>query len=82
LRELVSLRGLNEVEKPNDYAKLGGRIQLLHEVIEAGLARVLQKERHHRTRQKEATASRRVPVEAEKRHASRRRRVFSEGSNS
>jgi hypothetical protein len=42
--ELIAARGLAEDEKPPHAEKLGGRIQLLHEVIEAGLA-VLSTER-------------------------------------
>ena len=35
--ELVRSRDLNEDEKPENRVKLAGRIQLLHEVIAAGL---------------------------------------------
>lgn len=34
---LVRSRGLDEDEKPRGHEKLGGRVQLLHEVIAAGL---------------------------------------------
>jgi len=37
LAELVRSRGLNEETKPESKEKLAGRIQLLHEVIEAGI---------------------------------------------
>jgi len=37
LAELVAKRGLSEHEKPEDRVKLAGRIQLLHEVIHAGI---------------------------------------------
>lgn len=39
--KLVALRRLNEKEKPADRKKLAGRIQLLHEVLEAGLKSLL-----------------------------------------
>ena len=42
LAELVAKRGLNETEKPRDYAKIGGRIQLLHEVIAKGIRTLLK----------------------------------------
>ena len=38
---LVNARGLGETTKPADRAKLAGRIQLLHEVIENGLSALL-----------------------------------------
>ena len=37
LAELVANRKLNENEKPSDRKQIAGRIQLLHEVIVAGL---------------------------------------------
>lgn len=37
-RELVAIRGLNEQRKDLGRSKLAGRIELLHEVIAAGLA--------------------------------------------
>jgi hypothetical protein len=40
---LVRDRGLKEDKKPADCSKLAGRIQLLHEVIEAGLAALNKK---------------------------------------
>ena len=40
---LVKARGLFESAKPIDRAKIGGRIKLLHEVIEAGLAQLATK---------------------------------------
>lgn len=42
---LVKARGLAESLKPEDRAKLAGRIKLLHEVIEAGLVQLLSKEK-------------------------------------
>lgn len=36
--KLVQERGLAETSKQNDRSKIGGRIRLLHEVFEAGLA--------------------------------------------
>jgi len=36
--ELVDARGLTEREKTEDRSKIAGRVQLLHEVIAAGLA--------------------------------------------
>jgi hypothetical protein len=42
---LVSERGLCETEKPNDRSKISGRIKLLHEVIERGLAALSAKEK-------------------------------------
>lgn len=40
---LVHDRGLAETEKTDDRSKLAGRIRLLHEVIEAGLAALKKK---------------------------------------
>jgi hypothetical protein len=40
LAALVRLRGLNEEQKPDDREKMAGRVQLLHEVIEAGLKHI------------------------------------------
>lgn len=40
LAVLVRARGLDEDEKPEDREKMAGRIQLLHEVIEAGLKQI------------------------------------------
>lgn len=42
---LANLRGLQEDDKTDSREKLGGRIQLLHEVIEAGLQALLDSER-------------------------------------
>lgn len=39
--ELVKLRGLNEDEKPATREKLAGRIELFHELIQAGLRTLL-----------------------------------------
>ena len=39
---LAKVRGLQENEKTEDRGKLGDRIQLLHEVIETGLRRLLE----------------------------------------
>lgn len=36
--ELVRSRGLAEDEKPNDFARIAGRVALLHDVIARGLA--------------------------------------------
>ena len=41
---LAKLRGLQEEEKTDNRQRLGGRIQLLHEVIETGLRTLLQSE--------------------------------------
>jgi hypothetical protein len=40
---LVALRGLNEDVKPPTRDKLAGRIQLLHEVIDAGLEALMKR---------------------------------------
>lgn len=40
LGRLVRTRGLSEASKPTHQRKIAGRIKLLHEVIEAGLAAV------------------------------------------
>lgn len=42
LHQLVQLRELGEIQKSTDRQKLAGRIQLLHEVIEAGLDTLLR----------------------------------------
>jgi len=42
--QLARFRGLQEEEKTDSREKLGGRIQLLHEVIEAGLRTLLSAE--------------------------------------
>jgi len=44
LAELVQQRGFAEKNKPKSMKKLAGRIVLFHEVIEAGLEAVLNKE--------------------------------------
>ena len=44
LAELVRLRGLNEDFKSDNRDKVGARIQLLHEVIEAGIQAVRNRE--------------------------------------
>jgi hypothetical protein len=41
---LTKLRGLQEDSKTDSREKLGGRIQLLHEVIEVGLGTLLDRE--------------------------------------
>jgi hypothetical protein len=41
---LVASRGLTEEEKPVTRKKLGGRIQLLHAIIQAGLASLAAQE--------------------------------------
>ena len=41
--EIIRARGLAERMKERGYGKLAGRIQLLHEVIEAGLTSVLRR---------------------------------------
>lgn len=41
---LVQLRGFQEENKTNSRKNIGGRIQLLHEVIEAGLRELLKAE--------------------------------------
>ena len=46
---LVKERGLSEERKSEDRTKLAGRIQLLHEVIEAGLLAVARKEEANQT---------------------------------
>ena len=46
--ELVKLRGLNEETKPGDRTKLAGRIQLLQEVISAGLGALSRETNGHR----------------------------------
>ena len=38
LRDLVTIRGLNEHRKDQGRSKLAGRIELLHDVIAAGIA--------------------------------------------
>lgn len=45
LAELVRLRGLSEVEKPDNHQLIAGRIELFHEVIRTGLAQLLDAER-------------------------------------
>lgn len=40
-RELVKQRGLSEDEKPSDRLRIGGRIQLFHEVIRRGILELL-----------------------------------------
>lgn len=48
-KKLVKFRKLAENEKPEDKKKLAGRIELLNEVIEAGIEKLLKKEiRKHR----------------------------------
>jgi hypothetical protein len=47
--ELVLKRGLKETEKTEDKDQIGGRIMLFHEIIEAGIAVLLQKEENHAT---------------------------------
>ena len=42
---LVRKRGLFEDEKPDDYARIAGRITLFHEVIERGLFALEKEER-------------------------------------
>jgi hypothetical protein len=44
---LVRRRGLNEDEKAQSREKLAGRIQLLHDVIAAGLSSLDQSDGHH-----------------------------------
>lgn len=44
LAQLVKLRGLSETEKMAHRAPIAGRIKLLHEVIQAGLTQLLEKE--------------------------------------
>jgi hypothetical protein len=46
---LVKRRGLSEDQKTEDKTKLAGRIQLLHEVIEAGLRAVAREEEANQT---------------------------------
>ncbi len=41
---LVRKRGLSEDEKPDDYARIAGRIMLFHDVIARGLASFEQEE--------------------------------------
>ena len=45
LAELVRRAGLDESSKPETREKIGGRIQLLHRVIQAGLATLLNQMR-------------------------------------
>ncbi len=46
--ELVKLRKLSETEKSTSKDKLAGRIKLLHEILEQGIQRLLEIERHKR----------------------------------
>src|SRR5581483_142551 len=50
LRDLVILSGLSERTKPAHVRKLAGRIELLHDIIEAGLGAVLRRRRRDNTR--------------------------------
>jgi len=50
LREIIVARGFGERKKERGYRKLAGRIRLLHEVIDAGLASVLRRTRRERPR--------------------------------
>ena len=43
-RELVMIRGLNEHQKDQGRSKLAGRIELLHDVIAAGIAALHEQE--------------------------------------
>src|SRR5207237_10445348 len=52
LRELIVARGYGERTKERGYRKLAGRIRLLHDVIDAGLASVLRQTRRKRRRSK------------------------------
>ena len=38
---LVKLRGLSEQMKPADRARIGGRIELLHEIVASGIRKLL-----------------------------------------
>jgi hypothetical protein len=44
--ELVKLRKLNEARKTESRGKIAGRIILLHEVLELGIEKLLEIERH------------------------------------
>lgn len=44
--ELVKLRKLNETRKTTSREKIAGRIELLHEVLELGIEKLLEIERH------------------------------------
>ena len=44
--ELVKLRKLNETRKTKSKDKIAGRIKLLHEVLEFGIEKLLEIERH------------------------------------
>ena len=44
--ELVRLRKLDETRKRKSRDKIGGRIKLLHEVLELGIEKLLEIERH------------------------------------
>ena len=44
--ELVELRKLNETRKTTNRDKIAGRIKLLHEVLELGIDKLLEIERH------------------------------------
>ena len=47
LAELVRSRGWSEDQKPESRAKLAGRVQLLHEVIAAGLRELCKTSEKH-----------------------------------
>jgi len=48
LREIIVARGYGERTKERGYRKLAGRIRLLHDVIDAGLASVLRRTKRRR----------------------------------
>jgi hypothetical protein len=47
--KLVRDRGLSETDKPSDHSKIAGRVKLLHEVIESGLAALAVKLKSNET---------------------------------
>ncbi|MFL6210345.1 MAG: hypothetical protein ACJ74W_15925 [Pyrinomonadaceae bacterium] len=48
LASLVKQRGLGEKEKSADRSKLGGRIELLHEVLARGLKSLVREQKKRR----------------------------------